>query len=93
MKNANPLDPVVLLNLLREERGKQLARLRESIDVNVNVDGASKKVVTPGLKLRSKPDGLLYTVKAVSTSGAVLTDPNGRDVVVDDKQLAGFDLD
>ena len=97
------LDSAVILRLLREERSKQLSALRrevrpdglnEDVDVNMNVGGLTKKVVTPGLKLRSKHGGKLYTVKAVSATSAVLTDPNGQAVTVSDAELEnGFDLD
>lgn len=98
----NKLDSSVILRLLREERSKQLDALRqetasklfEDVDVNMNVGGVVKKVVTPGLKLRSKSGGKLYTVKAVSATSVVLVDPTGQTVTVTDMELAnGFDLD
>jgi hypothetical protein len=98
----NKLDSAVILRLLREERSKQLDALRqeinsqglsENINVNVNVGGVTKKVISPGLKLRSKA-GKLYTVKAISPTSAVLIDPNGQSTVVTDMELeSGFDLD
>lgn len=97
------LDSSVILRLLREERAKQLASLKEEVgakslaedvNVNMNVGGVTKKVISPGLKLRSKAGGKLYTVKAISPTSAVLTDPNGQSVTVTDQQLeSGFDLD
>jgi len=98
----NKLDSSVILKLLREERLKQLNSLRgelspvvtENVDVVMNVDGVPKKVVTPGLKLRDKQGGKLYTVKAVGVDSVVLTDPTGQTVNVSDSQLeGGFDLD
>lgn len=97
----NKLDSSVILRLLREERTRQLDALRsevtplsENIDVNMNVGGVTKKVVTPGLKLRSKSGGKLYTVKAVSATSVVLVDPTGQTVTVTDMELGnGFDLD
>ncbi len=99
----NKLDSSVILKLLREERSKQLDALREefapqglaeNVNVNMNVGGVTKKVITPGLKLRSKAGGKLYTVKAVSPTSAVLLDPTGLEVAVTDQQLeGGFDLD
>mgnify|MGYP001603283145 CR=1 FL=1 len=97
------LDPSVILKLLREERAKQLDALRdenpssvvtEDVMVHTNVDGTPKKIVTPGLKLRDKQGGKLYTVKAVGVDSAILMDPVGQTVNVTDQQLAkGFDLD
>ena len=97
------LDSSVILKLLREERAKQLDVLRneasisvvaENIDVVANVGGTPKKVVTPGLKLRDKQGGKLYTVKAVGVNSVVLTDPVGQTVNVSDAQLeSGFNLD
>lgn len=97
------LDSSVILKLLREEREKQLDSLREEVsakgltedvEVNMNVAGVMKKVVTPGLKLRSKNGGKLYTVHAVSATSVVLLDPVGQTLVVSDRELeSGFDLD
>lgn len=99
----NKLDSSVILKLLREERERQLNALRqevtpkgltEDVEVNMNVGGAVKKVVTPGLKLRSKREGRLFTVQAVSATSVVLVDPNGQTVQVSDQELeSGFDLD
>jgi hypothetical protein len=97
----NKLDSAVILKLLREERSRQLEALRketaivaENVDVNMNVGGVTKKVVTPGLKLRSKNGGKLYTVKAISATSVVLIDPQGQTVNVSDMELEhGFDLD
>lgn len=99
----NKLDSAVILRLLREERSKQLDALRrevdpqglsENVNVNMNVGGVTKKVVTPGLKLRSKSTGKLYTVQAVSATSVVLIDPNGQTATVTDMELeSGFDLD
>lgn len=97
------LDSSVILKLMREERARQLeslaqeiapASLTEDVEVNMNVGGAIKKVVTPGLKLRSKREGRLYTVNAVSATSVVLVDPNGQTVTVTEQELeSGFDLD
>jgi hypothetical protein len=97
------LDSSVILKLLREERSKQLDVLRqetahrglaEDVEVTMNVAGVMKKVVTPGLKLRSKNGGKLYTVNAVSATSVVLLDPVGQTLVVSDRELeSGFDLD
>ncbi len=99
----NKLDSAVILKLLREERSKQLEALRletaakglsEDVDVNMNVGGVVKKVITPGLKLRSKSGGKLFTVQAISATSVVLVDPNGQNVTVNDMELEnGFDLD
>jgi len=97
----NKLDSDVILKLLREERAKQLDALRvempsltENIDVNMNVGGTEKKIITPGLKVRDKPYGRLYTVKAVGPDSVILLDPTGQTVNVSDQQLeSGFDLD
>lgn len=97
------LDSAVILKLLKEERSRQLGDLRkevgldelaENVNVNMNVGGVNKKVVTPGLKLRSKNGGKLYTVKAISATSVVLIDPHGQPVNVSDMELEhGFDLD
>jgi hypothetical protein len=51
---SSKLDEKVILRVLREQRAKQLASLCEEVDVTVNVNGDEKKVIAPGLKLRSK---------------------------------------
>ncbi len=95
------LDSSVILKLLREERAKQLDALRgefqlinENVMVHTKVDGAPKKLITPGLKLRDKQGGTLYTVRAVGADSVVLVDPVGQTVNVTDAQLeSGFNLD
>ncbi len=95
------LDSLVILRLLREERAKQLDALRaelpslsENVMVHTKVDGVPKKLITPGLKLRDKQGGTLYTVRAVGVNSAILVDPVGQTVNVTDAQLeGGFDLD
>lgn len=97
----NKLDSDVVLRIMREERAKQLGSLRaeaglvsEALDVNVSLDGVEKKVISPGLKVRSKKDGTLCTVKAVGPDSVVLVDPNGQSFHVLDSQLeGGYDLD
>lgn len=64
------------------------------MDVVVKVDGENKKVIAPGLKLRSKEDGTLYTVDAIGKDTAVLRDPNGNTLHVSDADMQkGYDLD
>ena len=91
---SSKLDDKVVLRVLREQRAKQLAALREEVDVTVSVDGSNKKVIAPGLKLRSKDEGILYTVHAVGADSVVLRDPEGETVHVSDNELEKrFDLD
>jgi urease accessory protein UreE len=91
---SSKLDDKVVLRVLREQRQKQLASLREEVDVTVKLDGDEKKVISPGLKLRSKDGGILYTVDAVSRDSVVLKDPSGQTIHINDKELASsYDLD
>lgn len=91
---SSKLDDKVVLRVLREQRAKQLASLREEVEVAVKVDGDEKKVIAPGLKLRSKGEGLLFTVHAVGRDSVVLRDPTGQTIHISDKELeSGYDLD
>jgi len=91
---SSKLDDKVVLRVLREQRAKQLASLREEVEVAVKVDGDEKKVIAPGLKLRSKGEGVLYTVHAVGRDSVVLRDPAGQTIHISDKELeSGYDLD
>jgi hypothetical protein len=91
---ASKLDDKVVLRVLREQRAKQLATLREEIEVAVKIDGDDKKVISPGLKLRSRGDGVLYTVHAVGRDSVVLRDPSGQTTHISDKELEkNYDLD
>lgn len=90
----NKLDENVVLRLLREQRAKQLDLLREELDVNVNVDGVVKKVISPGLKVRTSSDGILFTVHSVGKNSIVLRDANGNKFVVTDQELEDlYELD
>jgi hypothetical protein len=90
---SSKLDDKVVLRVLREQRAKQLASLREEVEVAVKVDGDQKKVIAPGLKVRSK-EGVLYTVHAVGRDSVVLRDPGGQTIHISDKELeSGYDLD
>lgn len=69
-------------------------RVDENIEATLKVDGDEKKVIAPGLKLRSKGEGLLYTVHAVGRDSVVLRDPTGQTTHISDKELeSGYDLD
>ncbi len=90
----NKLDENVVLRLLREQRAKQLRTLCEELDVNVNVDGVVKKVIAPGLKVRTSSDGVLFTVDSIGKDNVVLRDTEGNKLVVTDKELEDlYELD
>jgi hypothetical protein len=91
---SSKLDEKVILRILREERSKQLNVLREELDVVTNISGQEKKVVTPGLKLRSKDAGMLYTVHAIGPDSVVLREPDGQTIHVCDTELEkNYELD
>lgn len=90
----NKLDDSVVLRLLREQRTKQLDALREELEVNVTVDGVAKKVISPGLKVRTSDHGVLYTVDSVGKDSVVLRDSDGNKKVVTDQELEDlYELD
>lgn len=89
---SQKLDDKVILRVLREQRAKQLNVLKEELDVNVNLDGQEKKVIAPGLKIKSK-EGILFTVDAIGQNSAVIKDPNGETSHISDQELEdNFDL-
>lgn len=91
---SSKLDDKVVIQILREQRAKQLASLREEVEVVAKIDGKEKKVIAPGLKVRSKDGGILYTVHAVGRDSVVLRDPSSQTIHISDKELeSGYDLD
>ncbi len=91
---SSKLDDNVVLRVLREQRAKQLATLREELEVAVKIGDSEKKVISPGLKLRSKGESKLYTVHAVGRDSVILRDPNGQTIHINDSELEnGYDLD
>lgn len=83
------LDESVVLQLMREEWASRKAKLREELDVTYKSSkGAPPKgSISPGLKIREKKTGTLYTVNAVGGGSAVLRDPEGRMLSVDSASL------
>lgn len=65
-----PVEDVTILRILREEWESRKAVLVEETKTNFNT-------VSPGLKLKSKTSGLLYTVTKVSPGAVTIQSPEG----------------
>jgi hypothetical protein len=83
-----------IIRLMREEWNKKLSRFLESDDklsTTARVNGEKEMVISPGLKVRSKEDDLLYTVADIpedpEDSDFTLSKPSGEEFEVTDKDL------
>lgn len=65
-----PVQDITILRILREEWEARKAVLVEETKTNFNT-------VSPGLKLKSKTTGLLYTVSTISPGAVTITSPEG----------------
>jgi len=89
------------IRLVREEWNAKLFSLQEEVDLmfKSKVDDEKRIVISPGLKVRSKDDKVLYKVIAVSVRGVDLRPPDGpedgsKDFFVDKEALEkNYDLD
>jgi hypothetical protein len=71
--------------MMREEydaRVNELARAFNELQVKHDEIGTDKGVVSPGLKVRHKKSGLLYTVVALGMRDFVLRNPEGEEFTV-----------
>lgn len=90
-----------IIRLMREEWNAKMAALEEEVDLmfNAKVDDDKKSVISPGLKLKSKDEKVLYKVTAVSIRGVDLRPPDGpedgsKDFFVDKDTLEkNYELD
>lgn len=90
-----------IIILMREEWNAKMAALEEEVDLmfNAKIDNDKKSVISPGLKLKSKDEQVLYKVIAVSIRGADLRPPDGledgsKDFFVDKNTLEkNYELD
>jgi hypothetical protein len=90
-----------IIILMREEWNAKMAALEEEVDLmfNAKIDNDKKSVISPGLKLKSKDEQVLYKVIAVSIRGVDLRPPDGledgsKDFFVDKNTLEkNYELD
>jgi len=83
------LDDDEIIRVIREEWNRKLRELTEKIDLmmTAKVDGESKDVISPGLKVRSKgknKPNLLYTVEEIGPVTVALSyvDLNGKEKMI-----------
>lgn len=90
-----------IIRIMREEWNAKIAALEEEVDImfNSKIDDDQKTVISPGLKLKSKDEQVLYKVTAVSIRGVDLRPPEGpedgsKDFFVDKDTLEkNYELD
>lgn len=66
-----PVQDTTILKILREEWEARKAVLVEETKTNFNT-------VSPGLKLKNKTTGLLYTIQTISPGAVTVTSPEGE---------------
>jgi len=89
------------IRLMREEWNAKMSALQEEVELmfNTKVDNDKKTVISPGLKIRSKDEQILYKVAAVSIRGVDLRPPDApedgsKDFFVDKDTLEkNYELD
>lgn len=78
-----------IIQLMKEEWNAKLAVLSETIglDFNVKVDGREIEPIDDELKIRSKKNRILYTIKSVGPQKVVMLSPEGDEIIVDKDKL------
>lgn len=73
-----------VIAIFREEWEHRVQNLLENvgIDVDTQVDGKSKNIITPELKVTHKKSGLRYTVDSVGTEDIILRTPESKKFLV-----------
>lgn len=69
-------------DLLVEEELK-----KADIDKDVSVGGQKETVISPGLKIKHKKSGFLYTIARVNPDDVLLKTPEGKHIIVDTDTL------
>ncbi len=85
-----------VLRTMREEWGKKVKALTETIDMAMKAkpEGEEKIVVTPELKVRHKKSQIRYTVSSVGPKDLILRTPEGEEFIVDAAELErDYELD
>jgi hypothetical protein len=76
---------------MREEWNARVNALAEVVDVvmnsKVNDKGQKAPVLAPGLKVKHKKSGYLYTVASVGPHDVILITPEGEKFLVDGQTL------
>lgn len=82
-----------VLDVMREEWGKRVESLKETIDVMMkSPDG--KDLLSPELKVRHKNSQIKYTIDSVGPRSVVLRAPEGTKFIVDASEMENsYELD
>jgi hypothetical protein len=90
------LDEEVVLRVIREEWATRKATLKEELDAvyKPGEKAPAKLALSPGLKVKHKKSGVLFTIHAIGAQSTILRKPEGGNVAVANKDLESqFDLD
>lgn len=78
-----------IIQIMREEWNAKVSRLSEAVDAVLKgkVDGDSKLLISPDLKLRHKKTQFLYTVVSAGPRDVILKTPEDKQFIVDKDTL------
>jgi hypothetical protein len=85
-----------VLRIMREEWSRKISFLKEEVEISLKtkVDGETKDVVSPDLKVRHKESQILYTVVSVGPKDIILKTPEGDEFLLDKKEFEDcYELD
>ena len=90
------LDESVVIRILREEWEARKTSLREELKTvfKPSKKAPEKPAISPGLKIKHKKSGILYTVDSVGHDQVIIRKPEGNRVLVPNDQIEkDFELD
>lgn len=86
-----------VIRIMREEWDRKVKKLSEEIDLMLKskVGSKSKDIISKDLKIKSKKNGILYTVEEVGPDSVRLKSPDGEEtLIVNGKDLEkNYELD
>jgi hypothetical protein len=85
-----------ILRIMREEWRKKISLLKEEVEISMKtkIDGKTKEIVSPDLKVRHKESQILYTVVSIGPKDIILKTPEGEDFIIDRKEFEDcYELD
>ena len=77
-----------VIQLIREEYHKKVQEVVDELGALVKIGGESMNVLSPGLKIREKRSGLLYTIQVVKPEGVEVMSGEGDSSFISNKELS-----
>jgi hypothetical protein len=84
-----------VIALLHEEYQKKVQEVVDELDAFIKLGSLGKvNILSPGLKIRERESGLLYTIDVVRPDGCTVKSPVGDESFISNKELrARYALD